>query len=108
MWTGTGRAAAIASAMILAATSFTGCADLSAIDKEFKELKAQLDQVSSDVAAMKSSLDQATEASRQAKEAADNAASTANQALAVAQSAQRSLEAANERLNTVPPESPSK
>jgi outer membrane murein-binding lipoprotein Lpp len=108
MWNGIGRGATIGSAMILASTLFTGCADLSAIDQEFKDLKAQLNQVSSDVAAMKSSLDQATEASRQAKEAADNAASTASQALAVAQSAQRSLEATNERVKQLSSDSQSK
>ena len=77
--------------------------DLSGIHQQFKDLKAQLNQVSSDLAAMKSSLDEATEASRQAKESADNAASTANQALAIAQSAQRSLEATNDRLKQLSP-----
>ena len=92
------RSTWIGTAMMLVATAFTGCADLSSIDKEFKDLKAQLNQVSSDVVAMQSSLDKATEASKQAKEAADNAASTANRALAIALSARRSVQATNERL----------
>ncbi len=100
---GVGRVVAIGFALVAVATAFTGCADVSAIDKEFKDLKAQLNQVSSDVEVMKSSLDKATEASRQAKEAADNAANTANQALATAQSAQRSVEATNERLEQLSP-----
>jgi Skp family chaperone for outer membrane proteins len=108
MRVGTERAAAIAAAMILVATALTGCADLSPIDKEFKDLQAQLNEVSSDVVAMRSSLDKATVASRQAKEAADNAASTANQALAIAQSAQRSVEATNERLERLSPDDRSK
>ena len=103
-----GRMAAIAIALTLAAGSFTGCTDLSAIDKEFKDLKAQLDQVSTDVEGMKASLDQATEASRQAKEAADNAASTATQALITAKSAQRSVEATNARIEQLSPEHPAK
>jgi methyl-accepting chemotaxis protein len=99
-----GWAAAIGVAIILVATPLTACADLSAIDKQFKDLKAQLNQVSSDVVAMQSSLDKATESSRQAKEAADNAASTATQALVTAQSAQRSVEATNERLRELSPD----
>jgi Skp family chaperone for outer membrane proteins len=105
---GIGRAAAIGAAMISVAAAFTGCADLSPIDREFKDIQAQLKQVSSDVVAMESSLDKATEASRQAKEAADNAASTANQALAIALSAQRSVRATNERLERLSPEPPLK
>lgn len=108
MGIGIGRAAAIGTAMILVTTAFTGCADLSPIKREFKDIQAQLKQVSSDVVAMESSLDQATEASRQAKEAADNAASTANQALAIALSAQRSVRATNERLEQLSPDHPSK
>jgi outer membrane murein-binding lipoprotein Lpp len=108
MGVGIGPAAAIGTAMIPVGTALTGCADLSAIDKDCKDLQAQLNQVSSDVVAMKSSLDKATEASRQAKEAADNAASTANQALAIAQSAQRSVEATNARLERLSPDHCSK
>jgi methyl-accepting chemotaxis protein len=108
MRVGIGRAAAIGAAMILVATAFTGCADLSPIDREFKDIRAQLNQVSSEVVAMNASLDKATEASRQAKEAADNAASTANQALAIALSAQRSVRATNERLENLSPDHPLK
>jgi methyl-accepting chemotaxis protein len=100
---GIGRHAARAAAITLLATAFSGCVDLSPLDKEFKDLKAQLNQVSSDVVTMKASLDKATEASQQAKEAADNAARTANQALVTAQSAQRSVEATNERLKRLSP-----
>lgn len=102
------QAAVIRSALILALAPLTGCTDLSAIDKEFKDLKAQLNQVSSDVVAMQSSLDKATESSREAKEAADNAASTAAQALITAQSAQRSVAATNERLKELTPDHPPK
>jgi hypothetical protein len=105
---GIGRAAAIGAAMIPVAAAFTGCADLSPIDREFKDIQAQLKQVSSDVVAMESSLDKATEASRQAKEAADNAARTANQALAIALSAQRSVKATDERLEQLSPDHPLK
>jgi outer membrane murein-binding lipoprotein Lpp len=108
MRVGIGRAAAIGTAMILVATAFTGCADLSPIDREFKDIRAQLNQVSSEVVAMNASLDKATEASRQAKEAADNAGSTANQALAIALSAQRSVRATNERLEGLSPDHPLK
>lgn len=108
MGIGIGRPAVVGTVMVQVLMPFAGCADLSAIDKEFKDLKAQLNQVSSDVAAMKSSLDKASEASRQAKEAADNAASTANQALAIAQSAQRSLEATNQRVERMSPDHSSK
>ena len=101
---GIGRAAAIGTAMILLAMTSTGCADLSPLDRDFKDIRAQLNQVSSEVIAMNASLDKATEASRQAKEAADNAASTANQALAIALSAQRSVRATNERLERLSPD----
>jgi Skp family chaperone for outer membrane proteins len=103
MGLGIGRVAAIGTATIVVSTAFMGCADLSPIDREFKDIRAQLDKVSSDVVAMNASLDKAAAASRQAKEAADNAASTANQALAIALSAQRSVRATNERLERLSP-----
>jgi uncharacterized protein (DUF3084 family) len=108
MRTATGRAAAIAAAMILTGTGLAGCADLSPIEKDFQDLRTQLKQVSRDVRAMSDSLDKAAEASKQAKEAADNAASTANQALVIAQSAQRSAEAMNGRLERLSPGQASK
>jgi len=104
MGLGIGRAAAIGIATILVATALTDCAYLSPIDREFKDIRAQLNQASSEVVAMHASLDKAAAASRQAKEAADNAASTANQALAIALSAQRSVRATNERLERLSPD----
>jgi outer membrane murein-binding lipoprotein Lpp len=98
----------VVAAMVLVGTAVTGCTDLSPLDREFKDIQAQLNQVSTDVVAMRSSLDQATEASKQAREAADNAARTANQALVVALSAQRSVRATNERLERLTSDLPSK
>ena len=106
MGLGIGRTAAIGAAMVLVATAFTGCADLSSIDREFKDIHTQLNEVSSQVESMNATLDQAAAASWQAKIAADNAASTANQALVVALSAQRTVRATNERIERLSSDHP--
>jgi len=85
-------------AALVTVTGLAGCADYSPAERDLREMRAQLSQVSTEVGQMKSSLDKATEATRQAQRKSEAAQSTAKQALSLAQSDQASLERANEKL----------
>lgn len=86
-------------AALVTVTGIAGCADYNPAERDLREMRAQLSQVSSEVSQMKSSLDKATEATRQATRKSEEAKSTAKQALKLAQSDQAALERANEKLN---------
>jgi outer membrane murein-binding lipoprotein Lpp len=88
------------------AAVLAGCADYSGVEKDLRQLRDQLNQVSVDVAAMKTSLDNATEETRQAQQKAQAAARTANQALTVASEDRKAIDELNAKIDRLAQQQP--
>lgn len=77
----------------------SGCADLTPIQSQLKDLSGQVARLSSEQAAMRATLDNTARSAREAEEAAKRASSKADQALALAQSNKNSIDATNEKID---------
>ena len=76
-----------------------GCADLTPLETDVKDLKAEVVTLQSQTQEVRHSADQATASSRSAADAASAAQKSANDALAMAQSSQGHVDALNEKLD---------
>jgi outer membrane murein-binding lipoprotein Lpp len=76
-----------------------GCADLTPIQNQIKDLSNQVSHLSSEQASMRSTLDSTNRAVQGAEAAANRASSKADQALELAQANKASIDATNEKID---------
>jgi uncharacterized protein (DUF3084 family) len=86
-------------AAVVAAAGLAGCTDLTPIQNDINNLKAQVSRLQGEVASVKASADSAAQQARTAQQAADGASSTARRALDLANEDQKRVDALNEKVD---------
>jgi len=89
-------------AVTIVATSvagLAGCADLTPLETDVKDLKAEVVTLQSQTQEVRHATDLASASARSAADAASAAQKSSNEALAMAQSSQTNVDALNEKLD---------
>jgi methyl-accepting chemotaxis protein len=83
----------------MSVAGLAGCTDLTPIETDVKDLKAEVVSLQTQTQEVRHAADQASASSRSAADAASAAQRSANEALAMAQSSQSHVDALNEKLD---------
>jgi predicted nucleic acid-binding Zn-ribbon protein len=83
----------------LATLTLVGCADLTPIQNDLKDLHGEVSRLSGEQSSTKVAVNNATQSAKAAAESARAAASKSDQALALAQANQKAIDATNEKID---------